>query len=118
MRMPWLLVPATWLLLAAGPSQPDLAISQELGIEGSWTLVSLYNKPYPPGYFWVIDARKIRIYINGRLTSPEYTYVLDRSGKQLEFQGPDRKTTYKVKVKGDRLLVGDYDFKRVQRMEP
>lgn len=103
--------------LAAGPSQPDLALSSDNDIQGRWTMVNYMGNPHPPGYDWVIDASKIHIIFNGKETLT-YDYILDDSGSHLKASRPRRPTyTWKVKVAGDRLLVDMgqlYDFRRVR----
>lgn len=88
--------------LAAGPSQPDLALSSESSIEGTWTMVVFNENPYPAGYFWVIDQHKVRIIVNGK-QSLEWTYSVNssRSPREADFPG----TLAIWKVEGDRLLI-------------
>lgn len=88
--------------LGAGPSQPDLALTSEGSIEGSWTMVFFDENPHIQGYYWVIDKSKIRVIINGKETL-ERSYTLDLSQTPAEL----KTSAYRAicKVEGNRLLV-------------
>lgn len=95
---------ASIVLLAAAPVQPALVLAPNDGIEGSWTMVELDGKPYPSGYFWVIDKNQIRIIIGGRLAL-QWSYTLNRSASPLEIKIPGSGYRAICKRDGDRLLV-------------